>query len=147
MSVAFELVGEFVSIVGAVREVLLEEGADGLDRGEEGFGEARLFEVVAHLGSGLVPEVFTALGVDGGVAHDGEGLAFGGDVDEDGVALGGFLHAHLGELAFGFGEGVGDFVAGDEDADFAGGAGFGLFDGGDDFGVIELGDEDAGFHG
>ena len=67
-------------------------------------------------------------GVDLFVAEDSEGLGFGGNENQDRVAVGVVVHAQFFELFFGGGEGVWGGGVGDEDADLAGGVALGLVD-------------------
>ena len=136
----------FVGVISCGGEVGGEE-VGGFGEGvEEGYGVVGLFEVGGHFFGELLPEGGAGFFVDGGVADDGEGLGFGGDEEEDGVAVFGFVHAELGEVFLGGGKGVGGGFGGDEDAELAGGFLLGGLNGGDEFLFVELGDEGFVMH-
>jgi hypothetical protein len=144
---AEEGVGEFVGVAGLVGEVLGHVvGALGDDL-DEGGGVGAGFEAGVELGGEGLPEVGGGFSGVALVVDEGEFLGFGGDEDEDAVALGGLVHAEAGEGFPGGGEGVVGGLVGDVNAEFA--AGFLLqgLDGGGDFVVVDFEEEFLGVHG
>lgn len=140
-------VGEFVGVAGLVGEELGHVvGALGDDL-DEGLGVVAGLEALVELGGEGLPEGGSGFAGVAFVVDEGEFLGFGGDEDEDAVAVGGAVHAEAGEGLPGGGEGVVSGLAGDEDAEFAAGFLFEGLDGRGDFGIVDFEEEFLSFHG
>ena len=104
------------------------------------------FEIGGHFGGEGLPCGIPYAGVDLFVAEDGEGLGFGGDKNQDRVAVGVVVHVQFFEVLFCSGEGIGSGGVGNEYPDLAGGVSLGLVNSLHDLVVLEAGYEIIGVH-
>ena len=136
--IMFHVVGQLVPMTGLGGKMLREEFAGFLDAVEDALGEAGFLEMAGHLGGNVGPEGVAATLMHASVADDGEFAHAGRDVDEDAIAIRGFVHAKARELRLSGGDGVVGFMPADEDADFAGGEALGFLDRGNNLLVVQL---------